>query len=89
MSPETTALWSEVNQSQAAARAKRKEANLAILRASSVRFAYFNDNGRVMPPAGYPVCEYFPAVGYWKYNGRHILGDATAFLEWLERKRKA
>jgi hypothetical protein len=81
-------LWASVNQTQAAARTRRKEKNLAILRASGLTLIYRNANDMVIPGIGYPVCEFWTQTSRWKYNGRHILGDATEFLAWLERKRK-
>jgi len=83
-------LWDSVNQTQAAARTRRKEKNLAILRASSLPFLYRNANDSVLiRDQRYPEADFSTLTSKWRYNGRHILGDATEFLAWLERKRKA
>lgn len=87
---EANQLWREVHQGQAASRARRKKSNLAILRASSLPFIYRNDNDTVlMRDPRYPQIDFYCPMSKWIYNGRYVLGDAQALVEWLERKRKS
>ena len=87
---ESTDLWSQVNQTQAQSRTRRKEANLAILKASRLPFIFRNANDVAqVRDERFPCVEYHLPTSKWKYHGRHILGDAQAFIDWMNRRRKA
>jgi hypothetical protein len=84
---EATELWREVHQTQAEALAKRKAANLEILRASTIPFVYRNNNDCVqVRSAGYPVLDFWPSTNQWKLGNRDMMGDANALLDYLKRR---
>jgi ribosomal protein L15E len=84
---ETTELWKEVHQSQAEARAKRKFANLEILRASVLPFTYRNDNDVVLVrDAHYPAITFWPSANHWKVGNRDMMGSASDLIDYLRRK---
>jgi hypothetical protein len=84
---EESEFWREVNQAQAEARAKRKTANLAILRASTLPFIYRNNSDVVLVrDKGYPALDFWPNTNHWKVGNRNMAGDAQALIEFLKRK---
>ena len=84
---EDSEMWREYHKDQSEARTRRKEANLAILRASVIPFVYRNNNDVVMVRLpGYPKVDFWTTANHWKTGNRDMKGDANALIDWLKRR---
>lgn len=85
---EDTAMWAAFRTDKQQAARARKEANLAILRASTIPFQFRNGGDVVLLRGfGYPSLDFYPTKNKWYAgSGRETHGDASALVEWLKRR---
>lgn len=84
---ETTAMWSDFRAEQAEKRRIRKEANLSILRSTTIPFEYRNGGDVVMlRNKAYPVIDFWPSTNKWLIGAKYGMGDAAALVEMLKRR---
>jgi hypothetical protein len=84
---ETSEIWSDYHKEQAEARTKRKESNLAILRASVIPFLCRDDGDvvRVCSP-GYPEIIFWPSLNGWRIGNINVDGTAKDLINYLQRR---
>ena len=84
---ETTELWRSIHQEEQAKRAARKEANLAILRGTTIPFEYRNFGDVVLlRNKAYPAVDFYAGTNHWKVGGKNMMGDAHQLVLWLKRR---
>ena len=84
---ETTQMWKDYHAEQAEKRSIRKEANLAILRATTIPFEYRNGGDVVLlRSTSYPAIDFYPSTDRWKIGSKPGTGDASALVELLRRR---
>lgn len=88
---EDTAMWAAFRTDKQQAARARKEANIAILRASTIPFQFRNGGDVVLVrEKGYPSVDFWPSVDKWTMNGKTTHGDASALIKalWLQGPKR-
>jgi hypothetical protein len=84
---ETTEMYREIRQDEQKKHADRKEANLSVLRASTLPFKFQNAGDVVLVRhRGYPAIDFWPTVNKWRVGDRYMMGDAQALIDFLKRR---
>ncbi len=84
--------WENLRQAEEAIHEKRKSENIAVLRKTDLdMIVKTNTMGDVIQvrDSRYPFVDFETKLNRWTHGTKTTLGDASALVEWLERKRKA
>jgi len=82
-------ILTEIHDDQQKARVKRDTSNRIILALSKIRLepGIGPDVVLIRDPR-YPGVDFFPALNKWRTGTGYLLGDASALIAYLEKRRR-
>jgi len=79
-------IYRDMHEAQQKRNAERLEANLSVLRASTIPFVYHENIATVLVrEKGYPSVDFYASQSKWKVcaSGKIVFGDAERLVRWL------
>ncbi|ADX42575.1 hypothetical protein [Tetrasphaera phage TJE1] len=84
---DTALMYEELRREQQEKGQVRKEANLRVLRGTTIPFEFRNGGDVViLRNKHYPAVDFYPTKNKWTVGTRTVLGDAHEFVLWLKRR---
>lgn len=84
---DTALMYEDLRREQQEKGQVRKEANLKVLRSTTIPFEFRNSGDVViLRNKHYPAVDFYPTKNKWTVGTRTVLGDAHEFVLWLKRR---
>ena len=87
MSEEMVEMFSGMRQATRERHAEWKVANMAVVKASGLRYRPSNKGECLTFRLGDVVANFYPSTGRWRAGNQTYGGGADKFIAWLERNK--